>query len=180
MSRRGHLHLWTALFVAFALLLGSHVLSWAHSDLPSSFSPDRPSQDEYQAPQPWLPPAHPMLPAISSALLTFALFVLMAFAMARGMWRWRRIAALILVLILGVFTFELAIHSVHHLSDPAKTAQCSVFFAAQYVTGALAHICDVYALVLAVAEPALSNVDAPTFTPAFRLDQPRAPPSFPA
>jgi hypothetical protein len=121
-----------------------------------------------------------MLPAMPRAPLTFMLFGLMAFAMARGMWRWRRTAALSLALILGVFTFGIAIHAVHHLSDPEKAAKCPVFFAAQYITGALADSCDVYAPVLAVTEPSISNFDAPTFTPYLRPDQPRAPPSFPA
>jgi hypothetical protein len=180
MNQRGHLHRWTALFIALALLLGSSLLSSAHSDLPASFSLDRPSQHEYQASRPWLPSAQPTLPAMFRAPLTFMLFVLMALAMAQGVWRWRRTAALALVLILGIFTFELAVHSVHHLSDPAKAAECPVFFAAQYVTGALAHTCDVYAPVLALTAPSSSNVDAPTFTPVLRADQPRASAASPA
>jgi hypothetical protein len=112
------------------------------------------------------------------APLTFVLFV--PTALAQGMWRWRRTAALALVLILDVFTFGLAVHSVHHLSDPAKAAACPVFFAAQYVTGALADTCDVNTLVLALTGPLISNLDVLALTPALRPDQPRAPLSFPA
>lgn len=180
MSRTKRRCVRATLFVVLALLLSSPLLSWAHRDLPSTLSLDQPSPYECQAPHPWPSSAQLVLPAMPGAPLTFMLFVLMAFAMAQGIWRWRKTGALALAFILGVFTFGIAVHSVHHLADPVKAAECPVFFAAQYVTGTLTETCDVYAPVPAVTEPSISDFDAPTVTPYFRPDQPRAPPSFPA
>ena len=65
------------------------------------------------------------------APLTVILFVLMAVALAHGLWRWRRTTAFGLVLVLGTFTFGIAVHAVHHLSEPGKAAECLVFSASQ-------------------------------------------------
>jgi hypothetical protein len=71
------------------------------------------------------------------APLTIILFVIMAVAMAQGVWRRRRTTALGLVLVLGTFTFGIAVHSVHHLSEPEKATECLVFSASQHVSGTL-------------------------------------------
>ena len=70
--------------------------------------------------------------------LTFMLFVLMAVAMTQGVWRWRRTTALGLALVLGIFTLGIAVHSVHHLLEPEKAAECLVFSASQHLSGTLA------------------------------------------
>ena len=111
--------------------------------------------------------------------LTGMFFVLLAVAMSQGMWRWRRTAVLGLVLILGIFTFGTAVHSVHHLSDPAKAAECPVFSASQHLSGTLAEPSDVYASVLTISTALCSTGDVPILTFSVRSDLPRAPPSFP-
>jgi hypothetical protein len=169
---------WTPLVVALALLLGSPLLTWAHSDRPSSLSFDQPLHHECQKPHPWFSVAQPTSPAIPGVPLPFMLFVLMAVAMAQDVWRWRRTIALSLVLVLSTFTLGVAVHSVHHLSEPEKAAECLVFSASQHVSGTLADSCDIYAPLLAVTTASPGNSDVPTFIRRFRSDLPRAPPLF--
>ena len=106
------------------------------------------------------------------------LFVLMALALAQGAWRWRRTAALGLALVLGMFTLGIAVHSVHHLSEPGKAAECLVFSASQHMSGTLAELCGVRAPVLAVTTASPGHADGPILTLRFRSDLPRAPPAF--
>ena len=176
--RTGHLREWIPPAVALAVLLGSPLLTWAHSDLPSSFSLDQPLHHACQTPHQWLPVAQPTAPAMPGAPLTFMLFVLMALAMAQGLWRWRRTTALGLVLVLSTFTLGIAVHSVHHLSEPEKAAECLVFSASQHVSGTLADPCDVHAPFLTVRTASPGAGDVPTLTLRFRPDLPRAPPLF--
>ncbi|MGH8066530.1 MAG: hypothetical protein ACRERE_15085 [Candidatus Entotheonellia bacterium] len=112
------------------------------------------------------------------APLTFMLCVLMAVVTAQGVWRWRRTTALGLALVLGIFTLGIAVHSVHHLLEPERAAECLVFSASQHMSGTLAELCDVQAPVLAVTTASPGNNDGPTLTLRFRFDLPRAPPSF--
>jgi hypothetical protein len=106
------------------------------------------------------------------------LFVLMAVAMAQGLWRWRRTTALGLALVLGIFTLGIAVHSVHHLLEPDKAAECLVFSASQHMPGTLAALCDAHAPVLAVTAASPGDDDGPSLTLRFRSDLPRAPPPF--
>jgi hypothetical protein len=86
--------------------------------------------------------------------------------------------ALGLVLVLGTFTFGIAVHAVHHLSEPEKAAECLVFSVSQHVSGTLDEPCDVHAPGLAVTIASPDNLDVPTFILHYRFDLPRAPPSF--
>jgi hypothetical protein len=174
----GHLRIWGTLAVVLAVILGSSLQTLAHSDLSSILPPLVASGHECQAPQPELPAVPPMSPAVPGAPLTVILYVLTAVAMAHGVWRWRRMTALGLVLVLGTFTFGIAVHAVHHLSEPEKAGECLVFSASQHVSGTLDEPCDVHAPGLAVTTASPDNPDVPTFVLHYRFDLPRAPPSF--
>jgi hypothetical protein len=173
-----HLCVWATIVVGLAVILGSPLQSLAHSDLSSTLLSADASQQECQAPQPRLPAAHPTSSAMRGAPLTVILFVFTAVAMAHGVWRWRRMTALGLVLVLGTFTFGIAVHAVHHLSEPEKAAECLVFSVSQHVSGTLDEPCDVHAPGLAVTTASPDNPDVPTFILRCGSDLPRAPPSF--
>jgi hypothetical protein len=173
-----HLCVWVTLAVGFAVILGSPLQTWGHSDPALTLPSADASQQECQAPQPGLPAAHPTSSAMRGALLTVILFIFTAVAMAQGVWRWRRTTALGLVLALGTFTFGIAVHSVHHLSEPEKAADCLVFSASQQVSGTLAEPCDVHVPGLAVTTASPDSPDVPAFILRCQSDLPRAPPSF--
>jgi hypothetical protein len=173
-----YLRIGGALAVVLAVILGSSRQTLAHSDLSSILPPVFASGHECQAPQPGLPSAPPMSPAVPGAPLTVILYILMAVAMTHGVWRWRRMMALGLVIVLGTFTFGIAIHAVHHLSEPEKAAECLVFSVSQHVSGTLDEHCDVHAPGLAVTTASPDNPDVPTFILHCGSDLPRAPPSF--
>jgi hypothetical protein len=116
--------------------------------------------------------------AVPGVPLTGILYMLMAVATAHGVWRWRRMTALGLVLVMGTFTFGIAVHAVHHLSEPEKAAECLVFSLSQHVSGTLDEPCDVHAPGLAVTTASPDNPDVPTFILRRGSDLPRAPPSF--
>ena len=178
MRRTGRLRAWVPLAVVLAVLLGSSLRTWAHGDVPSTLPVDQPSGHIGQALQPRFPVAQPTLPAMPGGPLTFMLFVLMAVAMAQGVWRWRRTTALGLALVLGIFTLGIAVHSVHHLLEPEKAAECLVFSASQHMSGTLAALCGIQAPVLAVTTASPDNPDVPTFILRCGSDLPRAPPSL--
>jgi hypothetical protein len=180
MRRRGGLRVCLTLVASLALLLGVPLLAWAHVEAPASLPSSPPAHPDVLVADPGLPSAQPMSPALLAALLTFMFCGLMAIALARNRRRWRRGVALGLALALGVFTFGVAIHAVHHLSESEKAAACPVFTASQHVTGAPTDACDLYGPALAVGEPSIGGFDAPTLTLYFRPAQPRAPPSCPA
>jgi len=174
----GYLRVWGTLLVVLAGILGSSLHTWAHSNLSSTLLSVEASQHECQAPQPWLPVAHPRSPAVPEVPLTVVLFVLMAVGMAQGLWRWRRTTALCLVLVLSTFTFGIAVHAVHHLLEPEEAAECLVFSASQHVSGTLDEPCVVHAPGLALTTASPDDPDVPTVNLRYRSDLPRAPPSF--
>ena len=173
-----HLCVWVTLAVGLAVILGSPLQTWGHSDPELTLSSADASQQECQAPQPGLQAAHATSSAMRGAPLTVILFIFTAVAMAQGVWRWRRTTALGLVLALGTFTFGIAVHSVHHLSEPEKAADCLVFSASQQVSGTLAEPCDVHVPGPAVTTASPDSPDVPAFILRYRSDLPRAPPSF--
>jgi hypothetical protein len=174
----GYLRIWGTLVVVLAVILGSPLQTWAHSDPASTLLSADASQQECQAPQPRLPAAHPTSSAMRGAPLTVILFVFTAVAMTQGVWRWRRLTTLGLMLVLATFTFGSAVHAVHHLSEPEKAAECLVFSVSQHVSGTLDEPCDVHAPGLAVTTASPDNPDVPTLIPRCGSDLPRAPPSF--
>jgi hypothetical protein len=169
---------WVPLAIVLAWLVGSPLLIWAHSDLPSTLSSDQPLHYACQAPHSWFSLVQPTSPTLPGALLTLILFMLIAVAMAQRLWRWRKTTALCLVLVLGTFTFGIAIHSVHHLLEPKSAAHCLMFSASQHVSGSLAEPCDTHAPVLAVTTPSPGTSDGSTISLSCRADLPRAPPLF--
>jgi hypothetical protein len=92
-----------------------------------------------------------------------------------GMWRYRTAAAWCVVCCIGLFAFETAVHSVHHLSDTQQGADCQVFTVSQQVTGVPAEPCALWT-------PTLGQVCAPSNTAEaipsyfFHPTQERAPP----
>jgi hypothetical protein len=172
------LWIWVTLAVGLAVILGSPFQTWGHSDPALTLPSADASQQECQAPQPKLPAAHPTSSAMRGAPLTVILFIFMTVAMAQGVWRWRRTTAMGLVLALATLTFGIAVHSVHHLSEPEKAPDCLVFSASQHVSGTLAEPCDVHVSKLAVTPASPDNPDVPAFILGCRSDLPRAPPSF--
>jgi hypothetical protein len=163
MSPAGCLRVCATLMVGLTLLLGSPLLAWAHTDSPSPFPFDHASPYESPAPNPWLPAAPPLSPATPGAPLGFLSFLLVASVIAEGLGSWRKTAAVTLGLLLGVFTFGIAVHSVHHLSEPAKGAECPVFFASQHVSGTPTETWDLYGPPLAVIRPPIRDLEAPTW-----------------
>ena len=89
----------------------------------------------------------------------------------------RRALALGLSLALGVFTLETAVHSVHHLVDPATAATCPVLASSQHLSWGEAQAATTDAPPLCVAPaPLLRAEDAPQ-SPIYRSHQGRAPPA---
>ena len=168
------------LVVVLTLLLGGPFLTWAHVDPPTARALSQQVHPDILVVDSGPPSAQPVPSARLDALLAFTLFGLMAVAMARSRRQWRRGAALGLAFVLGVFMFGVAIHAVHHLSEPQKAAECLVFSASQHVTGTPADTCDLCVPALTVGETSSIGFDAPALTPYFHPAQPRAPPSFPA
>jgi hypothetical protein len=166
--------------VALILLLGNPLLSWAHSDPFAPVAIDQSIQHSCQAPTSSLPPTQVIAGAIPWALVAFTFVVLLAGVMAPGRRQCRRAALCGLVLVLGTFALGTAVHAVHHLDEPQKAAECSVFSASQHVTGTLAEPGAVQIPMFASEGTASGACEAPTFTPRFQSAQPRAPPSSPA
>ena len=177
-ERAAHLRIWGILAVVLAVILGTSLQTWAHSDLSSTLPPVVAARHECQAPQPWLPAAQPMSPATPGTPLTVILFVLMAVAMAQACGAGAERQRLASCLYWVPSPLGIAVHAVHHLSEPGKAAECLVFSASQHVSGTLDEPCDVHAPGLAVTTASPDNPDVPTFILHCRSDLPRAPPSF--
>lgn len=114
--------------------------------------------------------SHPQLP------LALSLAGIPGIAGVAG--RWRKVVALSLALVFGLFGVESAVHSFHHLWDPRGAAQCQVHLASQHVPAAPTGTLDVCAPIL-TAEASLSvslerNLPSRFFGP----EQGRAPPSL--
>jgi hypothetical protein len=177
MKWAGNLRSWGSYAIVLAIILGSSVPAWAHNEPAVALPPIEASPHECSGPQPWLPAAQPTSSSTPEAHLAILLFVLTAVATAHALGCWRRTAALGLVLVLCTFTFGTAVHAVHHLSDPGKTAECLVFSASQQISGTLDKPCDLRAPGVAVTTDFPTGREAPSFTHRCRVDLPRAPPS---
>jgi hypothetical protein len=161
--------------VSLALLLTLVILAIAGPAAAHVVSPAVVSTTEAPAATPVLsaaptPPALPWyLPAVLASVL--------ALAAATAWHRPRQALVLILVLLLGVFAFEHALHSVHHGFDPRQQEECAV-------AAASAHLAAVQLDDLGLSSnalPVIGRTDAapPASTPTRFLspDQGRAPPS---
>ena len=118
-------------------------------------------------------PAPPTLPWYLFAALAAALALV-----AGALWRRPRGArAVALTLLLCVFAFEHALHSVHHGFDPRQQEECTVAAASAHLAAVQVGDLGLSSVVLPVIGPA--DAAPPASTPARFLspDQGRAPPS---
>ena len=174
----GHLRTSVRYALVLTIMLGSSLPSWSHNAPTVSFPPMETAPSECQALQPWFPEAQCTSAWMPEAPLTIVLFALLVIAVAHGLRRWRRTAALSLVLAVSTFTFGTAVHAVHHLSAPGKAAECLVFSASQHVSGTLDEPCDIRAPGVSVTSAFLANPEVPTYILRCGADLPRAPPSL--
>jgi hypothetical protein len=109
------------------VLLAASPAAAAHPPLtPTAATPGSPTLDAPPAETP--PPATPA----TAALVCLAVLALPGVLVARGS---RRAGALAAAALLVWFAGETAIHSAHHVGDPAETERCSVFTASQHLSG---------------------------------------------
>jgi len=174
----GHLPAWLSLAIALILLYGSPLPTWAHSNLSSTLSLQQSGPHVSHMVHARLPGMHRTLPATPWVFLVVVLCLLTAIIMASHLWRWRRTAAFGLTLVLGTFTFETAIHSVHHLLDPERAGTCLMFSASQHMTGATPEACDIHAPAWFTPTPSPDLSDVPSLSTGCRIDLPRGPPSL--
>ena len=118
-------------------------------------------------------PAPPALPWYLFAALAAAL------ALVTGaLWRRPRGALVVaLTLLLCVFAFEHALHSVHHGFDPQQQEECTVAAAAAHLAAVQVHDLGVSSVVLSVIGRTDAAPPASAPTRFLSPDQGRAPPS---
>lgn len=92
-------------------------------------------------------------------------------------YRPRRAAAVTLALLLCVFAFENALHSVHHGFDPQQQEECTVAAASAHLTAVQVDDPALSAIALPVVGQAEAAAPASTPTRCLSPDQGRAPPS---
>lgn len=88
---------------------------------------------------------------------------------------WVKATACWLAFALALFTFETALHSVHHLSEPGKSAECQALSASKHLTAASVEISDVSVACLATGEALLFYAEY-FHSVFFALVKERAPP----
>lgn len=168
------------LMAALALLLSLPALSWGHDDSLAT----HPSHQSFSSATPpshvWLPAPQSSVPHTQSSVLPTALMFLATLALSRGLWQRRRLTAAGLTCVLGLFSLVVAIHSVHHLSDPERAAACFVFSMSQHVTGAPVDPMDLWVPGLATDEACPGDHKTPLYILVRNVGLQRAPPAFPA
>ena len=114
-------------------------------------------------------PAPPVLPWYLPAALALV---------AGALWRRPRGALVVaLTLLLCVFAFEHALHSVHHGFDPKQQEECTVAAASTHVAAVQVDDLGLSSVVLPVIGPAEAAPPASTLARFLSPDQGRAPPS---
>lgn len=110
-------------------------------------------------------------------LLVAGALVMVGLALRRAA---RRALLMSLVLLLSVFAFEDALHSVHHGFDPQQVQTCTIAAASGHVSGVAVDGVPAASIVLAAVGQALELDLSPL--PLHRLapEQGRAPPALPA
>lgn len=124
------------------------------------------------------------MPALTAApaapALPWYLFAALAAALAlAGLTVWhrpRRAVAVTLALLLCVFAFENALHSVHHGFDPQQQEACTVAAASAHLAAVQVDDPGLSAVVLPVVGRAEAAPPASTSTRFLSPDQGRAPP----
>jgi len=89
----------------------------------------------------------------------------------------RRVVVVMLALLLCVFAFENALHSVHHGFDPQQQEECTLAVASAHLTAVQADDPGPSSVVLPVVGRVEAAPPAPTSTRFLSPDQGRAPPS---
>lgn len=144
----------------------------AHSPVVESISPVEPAAaGEPSALPGWVlsaPPAEPGLPWPALAVVVAAA----ALAWVRP----RRTIALALVLLLAIFTFEDAVHSVHHGFDQAQASSCTVAAVGAQLSATAVDGADPCEVILAIVALATSPSITDPITRSASPDRGRAPP----
>jgi hypothetical protein len=87
-----------------------------------------------------------------------------------------RVIAVGLSVVLGVFSLETVVHSVHHLADPETAATCPVLSGSQHLSWAEAQAAATEAPPLPVAPAPLLRAEDAQHSLIYRPHQGRAPP----
>lgn len=166
--------------VSLALLLTLAILAIAGPAVAHVASPAA-------APATVLPVTEPpaAIPALTAAPtppgLPWYLFAALATALAlTALTAWhrpRRTVAVTLTLLLCVFAFENALHSVHHGVDPQQQEECTVAAASAHLAAVQVDDPGLSSIVLPVVGPAEAAPPASIPTRFLSPDQGRAPPS---
>jgi hypothetical protein len=124
-------------------------------------------------------PAPPALspPAFSAPVLQWYLPLALALGAVAVWWRPRRALVVALVLLLGVFAFENALHSVHHGLGAKQSGECTIAAAAAHLAAVTDDVAVAPSVILAAAGP---PPESPVAEPPLRLigpSQGRAPPA---
>ena len=118
--------------------------------------------------------AVPEAPAVSPWLVGGALLVLAAAVAARR--RPRTVLVVALTLVLAVFAFENALHSVHHGFDVKQSRECPIAAASAHLAAVAADVVVESSVILAVAERTAEPERSPVAIRRLGPDQDRAPP----
>ena len=168
---------WLLALVILGICLAYPVVAWGHIDPASTAPPPENWPIPSAASLPWLPSSQPITHATHPSMFSSGFLLLATLAFAGVLWRRRRVTALGLVLILGTFTFVLAIHAVHHLGEPEQAAKCLVYAVSQHVVGTLAETLDLGTRSASDEGALFIPDDTPVPTLFYRPAQQRAPPA---
>lgn len=116
----------------------------------------------------------PDAPTVSPWLAGGALLVLATAVAARR--RPRTVLIVALALVLGVFAFENALHSVHHGFDAKQARACPIAAASAQLAAVAVDVVVESSIVLAVAERTAEPARSPVAIRLLGPDQDRAPP----
>jgi hypothetical protein len=92
---------------------------------------------------------------------------------------WHRLV-LALALLVAVFAFESAVHSVHHLLDPQAADSCTFLAGSKHTDTASPSVPDAGAPLWTAASAAVIDADLAPPLCGFRTHEGRAPPALPA
>ncbi len=126
-------------------------------------------------------PVDTVVPRVSAApgppAPSWSLPAVLALAAAVSWRRARRAGVVALLVVLCVFAFENALHSVHHGLDPPQQAECAVAAAATHLAAVQVDTVAPPAPVLPLAGEAVESTATHTPIRVRNPDQGRAPPS---
>jgi hypothetical protein len=93
--------------------------------------------------------------------------------------RWM-VVRLALALLVALFGFETAFHSVHHLADPQTAGSCAIFSASQHAPAACTAVSEAAARLWTTEAPPVVDFDSVYPRAVFRSPEGRAPPPPPS